>query len=153
MWTGAKVFGLVCVQCSLGDTAGAYLSYDPLDVGDGRRGAAGADILKGDRGMYKFIKESTVARPDIIAEWGPHTSYSGGDRIGVSGIDANSKLSGNQEFSRIGTKSFSGKAGELRYEKTNADTFVYADVNGDKKADFAVQIDDRITLYKDDFLV
>ena len=44
-------------------------------------------------------------------------------------------------------------AGELRYEKHASYSIAYADVNGDKKADFAIKFDGAVTLYKDDFLL
>lgn len=76
-----------------------------------------------------------------------------GDRIDLSGIDANTERSGNQTFSFVGTDGFSGKAGELRYEKTASDTFIYGDVDGDGKADFAIQIASSTTMLKDYFLL
>lgn len=120
-------------------------------------GGMGRDVLSGGKGedsfMFKFAKESTGERADVITAWDKHTATSVGDTIDVSGIDANSKAAGNQAFSWISTKAFSGKAGELRYENANGDTFVYGDVNGDRKADFTVKIDASVILYKDDFLL
>ena len=40
----------------------------------------------------------------------------------------------------MGTAAFTGLAGELRYEVAQGHTYVYADVNGDKTADFAVDL-------------
>lgn len=120
-------------------------------------GGMGRDVLSSGSGedtfMFKFTKESTGANADVITAWDKHTATSIGDTIDVSGIDANSKLAGNQAFSWISSKAFSGKAGELRYERANGDTFVYGDVNGDRKADFTVKIDASVILYKDDFVL
>ena len=41
------------------------------------------------------------------------------DRIDVSGIDANSKVAGDQAFAFIATKNFSGLAGQLQYREGN----------------------------------
>ncbi|WP_275789311.1 M10 family metallopeptidase C-terminal domain-containing protein [Pararhizobium gei] len=119
------------------------------------RGAAGADDLYGGTGkdffVFKSVKDSTssVGGRDTIFDF----NGSGGDRIKLNDIDANTKLSHDQAFSFIGTKAFSGHAGELRYEKKASDTYVYADVNGDKKVDFAIHFDDAITLQKDFFIL
>ncbi|AGG72231.1 hypothetical protein SM2011_b23366 (plasmid) [Sinorhizobium meliloti 2011] len=44
-------------------------------------------------------------------------------------------------------------AGELRYHKQASDTFIYVDVDGDKKADLTIHLDDAVTLTKDYFLL
>lgn len=58
--------------------------------------------------------------------------HSQGDRINLSVLDANSLSSGNHAFSFIGETGFTGKAGELHYVNSNGDTFVQADINGDR---------------------
>ena len=80
-------------------------------------------------------------------------SGTGGDRIDLSAIDANTAASGNQAFNYIGNAAFTGKAGELRTVKSASDTYVYGDVNGDGKADFAVHLDDAISLHKGYFVL
>ncbi|MDR6759223.1 Ca2+-binding RTX toxin-like protein [Mycoplana sp. BE70] len=116
-------------------------------------GGLGRDRLYGESGsdtfIYKSVKESTVSSTgrDTIYD------FTSADTIHLSAIDANAKVSGNQEFSFIGTKAFSGKAGQLRYDKKASDTYIYGDVNGDKKADFAIHLDDAVTLTKGDFLL
>ncbi|MBP1860535.1 cadherin domain-containing protein [Rhizobium herbae] len=118
-------------------------------------GGLGADDLTGGAGsdtfQFKALSDSTVASSgrDTIFDF----SGIGGDRIDLSGIDASTKASGDQAFSFLGTASFTGKAGELRYEKQASDTYVYADVNGDKKADFAIHLDDAVTLTKGYFVL
>ena len=76
-----------------------------------------------------------------------------GDKIDLKTIDANTKAAGDQAFTFIGTGAFQKKAGELRYEKKSGDTFVYGDVNGDGKADFAILIDANVTLNANDFIL
>jgi len=41
----------------------------------------------------------------------------------------------------------------LRYEKTATDTYIYADTNGDGKADFEVHLDGAMKLSGHDFLL
>lgn len=127
-------------------------------------GGSGNDVLSGDFGAddlyggggadtfsYNDLWESTMASAgrDTIFDF----SGASGDRIDVSAIDARYGIAGNQAFVFIGTGTFQGKAGELRYEKTASDTFIYADVNGDKKADFSIHLDDAMTLSKGYFVL
>lgn len=127
--------------------------YDTLEGGTGDDrifGEAGGDVISGlgydvmsggvglarDTFLFENHLTSKVAKPDVI------TDFTGFDRIDLSGIDGNSKVTGNQDLTWIGTKGFSGHAGELRFVKEMSDTHVYADINGDKKADFAIHFDD-----------
>ena len=72
-----------------------------------------------------------------------------GDDIDLSGIDANAKAAGNQAFSFIGAKAFSGKAGELQ----SKNGIVAGDVNGDKVADFHIEIANHHGLVAGDFIL
>lgn len=131
---------------------------DRLDGGAGADrlyGGAGADDLIGradaDIFLFKVRTESTVATSgrDTIFDF----SASQGDSIDLSGIDANAGISGNQAFSFRGTAAFTGVAGELRYVKGSSDTYIYGEVNGDKMADFAIHLDDALTLQKGYFVL
>ncbi|WP_428425405.1 calcium-binding protein [Pararhizobium sp.] len=131
---------------------------DVLDGGAGNDvlyGGAGADDLVGGAGAdtfaFKALSDTTVAASgrDTIFDF----SGTGGDRIDLSAIDANTAVAGNQAFSYLGTAAFTGKAGEVRYVKGASDTYVYGDVNGDAKADFAIHLDDAVTLSKGYFVL
>ncbi|URK86991.1 protease [Rhizobium sp. RCAM05350] len=124
---------------------------DVLDGGAGNDkfyGGAGADDLYGGAGADRFVfassSQSTVSSTgrDTIFDF----SGAGGDRIDLSSIDAKTTSLGNQGFTFIGTATFHGTAGELRYVKTSSDTYVYGDVNGDGTADFAIHLDDAVTM-------
>ncbi|MCB1444886.1 MAG: hypothetical protein KDJ87_03535 [Rhizobiaceae bacterium] len=145
-----------------GDAAGNALSgnkgKDILigDAGNDRLiGGAGADDLTGgadaDRFVYLSVKDSTVKQKgqDIIHDFNRAEK----DKIDLSAIDANSKASHDQDFSFIGKKDFSGKAGQLRFEKTDDGSYVYGDVNGDRKADFAIHFDDALSFKGADFML
>lgn len=118
-------------------------------------GGLGADKLYGGSGadtfFFRSVKDSTVAASgrDKIHDF----SKSQKDKLDLSAIDANTKAGGNQAFDFIGTKKFSKTAEELRYEKKNGDTYVYGDVNGDGKADFAIVLDPSLSLSKSDFIL
>ncbi len=129
-----------------------------LNAGSGNdvlHGTLGADDLMGGSGadtfVFKTAGESTsaLAGRDSIFDF----SGTGGDRIDLADIDANSAASGDQAFTYLGTAAFTGKAGELHYAKQASDTYVYGDTNGDRNADFAVHLDDAVSLLKGYFLL
>ena len=121
-------------------------------------GGTGGDKLWGDEGsdtfVYASINESTLKNPDIIHDW-QHVAGGGTrDVIDLREIDARYDYSGDQPFKWLGTKEFGGKKGELNYKyEKDGDTHVYADLNGDKKADFEIVLDGKIKMYGDDFLL
>ncbi|MDR6757274.1 serralysin [Mycoplana sp. BE70] len=112
-------------------------------------GGRGHDILNGGTGrdtfIFESIKDSVVgSNRDIIEDF----IRSEKDKIDLSKIDADVYTKGNQAFHFIGTKSFSGEAGELRY----SGHIISGDVNGDGRADF--QIDANYTkYYSSDFIL
>lgn len=140
------------------DTLTGGLGNDVLSGGQGNDrlvGGEGGDKLFGGAGADTFafssVKDSygTGVMRDSIFDF----SLIERDRIDLSAIDANTKAAGNQAFSYIGKAGFHGKAGELRYEKLKSDTIVYADTNGDKKADFVLHFDDPLNLQKGFFVL
>lgn len=134
-----------------GDTRANWLFGDAGN--DRLNGGTGADVLYGGAGSDTFV--FTALGDSTVNAGGQDTIYdfTRGDRFDLGAIDASAKATGNQAFSFIGAEQFHGKAGELRVEKLTSDTFVYADTNGDKKADFAFHLDDAVTLVQADFLL
>ncbi|WP_181150106.1 M10 family metallopeptidase C-terminal domain-containing protein, partial [Ensifer aridi] len=116
---------------------------------------SGADRLTGGTGtdifMFRALSDSTVASGgrDTIFDFLPSEA----DYIQLTGIDANANVSGDQAFAFIGTAAFNGAAGQVRYVKQASDTYIYGDVNGDKVADFAIHLDDAVTLQKGYFVL
>ncbi|WP_374301061.1 hypothetical protein [Paracoccus sp. (in: a-proteobacteria)] len=116
-------------------------------------GGMGADWLAGGAGadsfVFGFIAESGVApagRDRVL-------DFAGPDRIDLSGIDAATAAAGNQAFGFIGGTAFSGRSGQLRAELRADGTHVLGDVNGDRKADFDIWLDDRIAMNAGDFIL
>lgn len=118
-------------------------------------GGHGADILNGGPGADRFVYLKTT--DSTLAAGGRDTifdfSRAQRDKINLSELDANTKIDGIQAFKFIGSKEFTKAAGQLRYEKSGSDTFVYADVNGNGRADFAITLEGSIPLQSTDFLL
>jgi Ca2+-binding RTX toxin-like protein len=116
-----------------------------LGGGDVLKGAGGSDILIGGAGSDRFdfdrLSDSGSAR-DVIRAGDGASAFQGaggaaGDRIDVSGIDANVGAGGNQASHFGGT----GR-GDLSVVESNGDTLVRANVDGDRGFEFALLIDD-----------
>lgn len=140
------------------DTLNGGSGNDVLMGGAGRDklyGGAGADDLHGGAGAdvfaFKAIKDSAIATSGRDSIFDFNTEHS--DRIDLSAIDANSALSGNQNFSFIAKSAFSHRAGEIRYEQKSEQTYVYGDVNGDGRADLVIQLKGLSTLSIDHFVL
>jgi serralysin len=143
-----------------GDGADQILGEDGNDqlsggaAGDLLTGGLGRDRLTGDAGADRFIfakaTDSTlaVAGRDTIADF----SRGQGDKIDLRAIDAKSGA-GNQSFTFIGSAAFDGDKGDLRFVKSGAHVIVQGDINGDRKADFALLVEDMASLRVGDFLL
>jgi serralysin len=116
-------------------------------------GAAGADTYRGAGGADTFVFNDgdfaglTPSTSDRIVDF----SHAEGDRIDLTGVDANSTVFGDQSFLFIGSADFHHIAGELRYQTINGNTYVYGDTNGDGAADFMIRLDGSHALVSGDF--
>lgn len=133
------------------------LAGDDILAGDAGNdvlnGGAGADRLTGgigkDQFVYNAVSESTPGGRDVITDF----SRSQSDKISLSGVDANSVLSGNQAFTFIGSAAFSNVAGQLRYSTSGGITLVSGDVNGDGVADFQIELTGTLAPIASDFVL
>lgn len=113
-------------------------------------GGRGRDTLTGgdhaDRFFYTSIAESLPKARDVITDF-----RRGYDSIDLLNIDANGNAPGDAGFTFIGVQPFHGVRGELRISFLGGDTLVSADVNGDRKADFAILLKGLMVLEGSDF--
>ncbi|HEX8553341.1 MAG TPA: M10 family metallopeptidase C-terminal domain-containing protein [Sphingomonas sp.] len=98
-------------------------------------GGAGADTLTGGSGRDVFVFTESDGSRDTIIDF-----RRGEDKLDFSAIDGNTNADGQQGFTYVGTRAFSGAAGELRAYTEGRNTFLAGDVNGDGVADFTVAL-------------
>lgn len=137
---------------------------DMLYGGDGNdilSGGAGADILEGGAGSDQLTGGAGAdmfrLRPDDLGAGSVDTITDftrGTDVIALNLIDANANSAAtNDAFRFIGTRAFSGTAGELRFDVSGGHATVYGDVNGDRVADFVLIVQNQTTLSANDFIL
>jgi serralysin len=109
-------------------------------------GLGGADTLSGGAGTdifdFNSVKDSFSSARDTIQDF-----VRGVDCIDLRTIDANAAAGGDQAFSFIGNKAFTGQSGQLNF----ASNMLLGDVNGDKIADFRINVTGITTLAAADF--
>jgi Ca2+-binding RTX toxin-like protein len=110
-----------------------------LDGNDTLTGLAGTDTLIGGTGSDHFVfaaaPDSRPNAPDVIVD------FEHGDSIDLTAIDANTShnAKGDQAFG-FGGQNSSVVANTVTWFEQGGNTFVQADVNGDAKADFTVEL-------------
>ncbi|ADE86915.1 calcium-binding protein [Rhodobacter capsulatus] len=126
---------------------------DRIDGGDGNDTLAGdagddvlisgrgSDLLTGGFGADRFVF-ATVSDSGAGAGFDKITDFKGaeGDRIDLSGIDANRNAPGDAAFTFLGTKAFTGAGAELRVVGGADGWRALADLDGDRVADFALTL-------------
>lgn len=118
-------------------------------------GGGGGDTLSGGKGKDTFFflaltdSTSKVDGQDAIEDFVRKQR----DVVDLSAIDANTGKKNDQAFVlHEGTK-FSGKSGDLIFSDKGDDTLLRADVDGDRKADFAVLFEGHINFADRDFVL
>ena len=133
-------------------------------TGDVLTGGLGADILTGN-GDTKTKTTSTSDGDyfnfDSVAEIGKKkglrdiiTDFSFAEKIDLSTIDANGAKKGDKAFKFLKKEGADlTKAGQVGFDQKKAMTLVYGDTNGDRKADFILELTGRVDLDKDHFVL
>lgn len=125
-------------------------------------GGAGRDVLTGgadnDTFIFNAVSEMgrTATTRDLITDF-----THGQDVFNFSAIDANTALAGDQAFTFLATPgaAFTGVRGQLQWLQEDAAgtandrTIVIGDINGDRIADFHVELTGLITLGLSDFVL
>jgi len=163
----SSVAGLTYVDAGSGDDSvtGSAVADDLRgnSGNDSLSGAGGADVLNGgagvdtlsggtgaDRFIYNVLSDiASGSLHDTIKDF----SHAEGDRIDLSGIDANSSIGSDQAFTFIGAAAFGNHAGELHYTLSASGLTLSGDINGDGKADFSIDLLGVSTLDSHDFLL
>lgn len=119
---------------------------DRLEGGAGRDTLAGGTDAARDVFVFSAFSDSGpgASRRDQIVDFQP-----GRDLLDLSALDADSRLSRNQDFSFSGQ---SAAANSVWYVKRQGGVLLRADHNGDAKADFEVWLTGISHLGKGDFL-
>jgi serralysin len=116
---------------------------DTLSGGQGDdllNGGAGDDVLSGGSGRDTFAFTETGGK-DRIVDFNRNQ-----DTIDLSGLDAIEGNDTDDTFAWIGSKGFSGNAGELRVYRDHFQWALAGDTDGDRVADFTVIIGHQISL-------
>jgi Ca2+-binding RTX toxin-like protein len=119
-------------------------------------GGGGKDILTGGTGndTFKFVTLADTGKlattRDVITDF-THAA----DKIDLHLIDANSNVPADQAFTFLATKgaAFTGVAGQLHFIASGANTIVEGDINGDKVADFQIELTGAPALTAIDFIL
>ena len=125
-------------------------------------GGTGRDVMTGGAGLddfdFNFVSETgkTAATHDVIKDF-QHLI----DDIDLSGIDANGSAAGATAFKFLSLKgaAFTGVKGQLHWLQINATgtandkTIVEGDINGDKIADFQIELTGLKALTATDFIL
>jgi Ca2+-binding RTX toxin-like protein len=121
---------------------------------DALTGGAGRDLMIGGKGRDRFIFDdrhtgASARKADVILDFSGQL----GDRINLKAIDANVRVKGDQAFKFIGEKDAFTKAGQVRYETTATDTWVYLNRDNDKAAEAVIRLKGDMDLSKGWFLL
>ena len=140
------------VADALVGAAGNDILYG-LDGNDSLTGGGGADFLVGGAGADTFVftavTDSNPFASDLVFDF----SSAQGDKISLTGIDANSGTGANDAFTVV--TSFSHVAGQLIIATPDVSGYYHisGDVNGDGVSDFVIAVNVTGTLTASDILL
>ena len=136
-----------------GDNANGFAGNDTMyghGGNDRLQGGTGRDHLHGGTGADDFIFNDSetgkgASARDVIFDF-----RSGTDDIELRLIDANTRKSGDQNFDFGGTRA---GANDVWFARSGNNVIVYGDTNGDRKADFEIELRGVSSLTAGDFLL
>ena len=141
------------IGSSFGDTLIGGDGNDSINGGGGNdriNGGNGKDTLTGSTGVDKFIYTSVSDSPAGSAVRDVITDFQGsaGEKIDLSAIDAFAGLSGNQRFTYIGSRAFTGTQGEVRF----FNGIIQLNTGTDKVADMEIELT-GVNTFRQNFLI
>jgi len=122
------------------DSANTLTGFGGADILNGRGGndiligGAGADVMTGGGGADTFVFAATAESSNSTGRDTITDFLSKLDKLDLRAIDANTRLSGDQAFSYIGSSAFTKVAGQLHL----VNGVLEGDINGDRIADFHI---------------
>jgi Ca2+-binding RTX toxin-like protein len=150
--------GLAGNDTLIGDQGHGIFGTTPGD--DTLIGGLGKDTMTGNAGHDRFDFDSiletgkTKATRDVITDF-----TRGKDVVDLATIDANALVDGDQAFIWRGEQGFTGVAGQLHFIRENNPgnandrTIIEGDVNGDRIADFQIELTGLYRLTDHDVLL
>jgi Ca2+-binding RTX toxin-like protein len=117
-------------------------------------GGAGADTLEGKGGADRFVLTSLADSGTALASADRIVDFKAieGDRIDLSGIDANLDIDGDQAFVFIGNAAFTG-AGQVRVVEASGQRTVSLNVNANTGTDLILVLSGAGALSNGDFVL
>jgi Ca2+-binding RTX toxin-like protein len=155
-----SVYGGTGNDLLYGSSGSDYLASgsgnDYINAGTGDDDLVGADDMLGGAGVDHFIfatvdDSNTFIGVDLVKDFIDDV-----DKFDMHLIDANENAAGNQAFTFIGVREFTGfNRGEIRYDAFSSSntTVVEADVNGDRVADFTLDVTSVHDFIAGDFIL
>jgi Ca2+-binding RTX toxin-like protein len=147
---------LTSIEDAVGGAADDVIKGNTM--GNELTGGLGADqmSLGADKAVdlliYRAVNESLAAQRDRISQF-----MSQQDKISLSGIDANSKVAGDQAFAFNGTTAQANavwyRQADVDGDKKTNDLIIYGDVNGNTTADFEIGLVGVTAIAASDFVL
>ena len=150
--------GLAGNDTLIGDQGHGFFETTPGN--DTLIGGLGKDTMTGNEGADTFVFESTLETGKTRSTRDVITDFTRGeDMVDLATIDANVLVNGDQAFIWRGEQGFTGVAGQLHFIRENNPgaandrTIIEGDVNGDRIADFQIELTGLHRLTDQDFLL
>lgn len=146
---GAETDSLSGIEGAIGSSGADTFRGDGL--ANLFQGGGGRDTLTGGGGsdLFDFDRAGdspTGAGRDVVTDF-----RRGTDDLDLSGIDADTTVSGDQAFTFVGTGSLAGGPGRVGFTTSGGNTIVRGSTDADSAAEFEIQLNGIVNPGRDDF--
>jgi Ca2+-binding RTX toxin-like protein len=121
---------------------------DRLYGGGDMTGGAGRDYF-----IFDNVSDDNISSAQSVGSTVRDLDRSLGERIELTQIDANTRITGDQIFTFRGEAQFTGAGAELRYYEAFGSSYVELDVNGDRLSDLLIVVEGITDLTARNFLL